>query len=79
MLNQPNRHHGGPRPHTPAPFPPRGPRPPIGGPMSSAAAYFDAPDHHQMSRGDHRGGGKTLGTFCSCIIKQFAIHRASER
>lgn len=47
-------HHGHPRPYTPAPFPPRGPRPM--GPMSSAAAYFGPPDQHQMSRGDHRGG-----------------------
>lgn len=48
-------HHSRPRPYTPSPFPPRGPRP-MGGPMASAAAYFDSPDQHQMSRGDHRGG-----------------------
>ncbi|XP_046442681.1 5'-3' exoribonuclease 2 homolog isoform X1 [Daphnia pulex] len=50
-------HHSRPRPYTPAPFPPRGgqgPRP-MGGPMSSAAAYFDSSDQHQMSRRDHQG------------------------
>lgn len=51
------RHHSQPRPYTPSPFP-RGPRP-TGGPMSSASAYFDAPNQRQMSRGDY-GGGKSL-------------------
>lgn len=36
--------------------------------MASAAAYFDSPDQHQMSRGDHRGGKISIFVFYAFLL-----------